>query len=569
MRAYRPVRNAGAGEARAAARAASAPLRPALPPTPDGLLALQRAAGNTAATRSVQQARAAGRDRHEHGPGCGHTRHTATVQRSAVDDVLSAPGQPLGAALRSEMEARLGADFADVRLHTGTDARRSAAELGARAYTSGHHVVIGDGGGDKHTLAHELTHVVQQRRGPVAGADNGAGLRVSDPHDHDERAAEANAVRVMSGPVPAARDRSAGGPGGRAGRSDAGPGAAAVQRMIHQEPSYVASAGGKVSLTNRGDIDVEEHDGEPHVRVYQTVFAPVMAGGGHKDVHQRADGSVDFRNQQDSAWLNMGRPWRSMHYVRTYQDQKNRSDPGGFAAPTAQTTTLVRSFLVPLETYRRVTGNAVSEKQIRAVHDPENLSQSTDKAKDSDQYEIRGSWMTEVVTTAVANSLVTYAPDGLVQDVAQDARHGAVRPMSALLGRLSMPDFGDFPEYQRADRRQADGLVLPLDKGKMPKASAQDTHIERLAGLLAAAFPKDRNTTTRRAKDARTELKRLCGLTGVKDRDIDWEAVRDRVRRAMNYAGMPAVLAEVYSEAKDRAARPDGGGFPVRNFGSA
>ncbi|MFF3937442.1 eCIS core domain-containing protein [Streptomyces phaeofaciens] len=564
MRAHRPARNAGSGEVRAAARAASASVRPALPLSPDGLLALQRAAGNAAATRSVQLVRSEERERHEHGPGCGHAQHTAAVQRSAVGDVLSSPGQPLAAALRSEMEARLDADFSDVRLHTGTDARRSAAELGARAYTSGHHVVIGAGGADKHTLAHELTHVIQQRTGPVAGADNGAGLRVSDPGDRDERAAEANAVRVMSGPAPAAPADAAGHPARRPG---AGQGPAPVQRMIHQEPSYVASAGGKVSLTNRGDIDVEEHDGEPHVRVYQTVFAPVMAGGGHKDVHQRGDGSIDFRNQQDAAWLNMGRPWRSMHYVRTYQDQKNRSDASGFATPTAQTTTLVRSFLVPLETYRRVTGNAVSEKQIKSVYDPGNLSQSTDKAKDSDQYEIRGAWMTEVVGSAVANSLVTYAPDGLVEEVGQEPRNGTVQPMSALLGRLSMPDFQDFPEYRPAGR-QGDGLVLPLDKGKMPKASAQDALIERLVGLLAAAFPKDGITTTRRAKDARTELKRLCGLAGAKDRDVDWAELRDRVRRAMNYAGMPAVLAEVYSEAKDKAAQPDGGGFKVRHFGN-
>jgi hypothetical protein len=61
------------------------------------------------------------------------------------------------------MEARFGADFSDVRVHTGEAARASAAELSARAYTSGSHVVFGDGGVDKHTLAHELTRVIQQR----------------------------------------------------------------------------------------------------------------------------------------------------------------------------------------------------------------------------------------------------------------------------------------------------------------------------------------------------------------------------------------------------------------------
>ncbi|XIE81608.1 DUF4157 domain-containing protein [Streptomyces sp. SBR177] len=101
------------------------------------------------------------------------------------------------------MEARLGADFSDVRVHTDSAARASAAEVGARAYTCGHHVVLGDGGTDRHTLAHELTHVIQQRSGPVAGTDNGSGLRVSDPSDRFEREAEANARRALSGPAPA------------------------------------------------------------------------------------------------------------------------------------------------------------------------------------------------------------------------------------------------------------------------------------------------------------------------------------------------------------------------------
>ncbi|MFJ5725631.1 DUF4157 domain-containing protein [Streptomyces sp. NPDC093149] len=97
------------------------------------------------------------------------------------------------------MESRLGADFSDVLIHDDSAARASAAEVGARAYTSGNHVVIGDGGADRHTLAHELTHVIQQRQGPVAGTDNGAGLKVSDPSDRFERDAEANARRVMRG----------------------------------------------------------------------------------------------------------------------------------------------------------------------------------------------------------------------------------------------------------------------------------------------------------------------------------------------------------------------------------
>jgi hypothetical protein len=67
-------------------------------------------------------------------------------------------------------------------------------------------VVIGRDGTDDHTLAHELTHVLQQRSGPVAGTDDGTGLRISDPADRFERDAETNATRAMSGAAPSVHD---------------------------------------------------------------------------------------------------------------------------------------------------------------------------------------------------------------------------------------------------------------------------------------------------------------------------------------------------------------------------
>ncbi|REE65966.1 uncharacterized protein DUF4157 [Streptomyces sp. 3212.3] len=163
--------------------------------TTETIPALQRTAGNAAVQHTLAQ------ERHEHAAGCGHPE-PVPAQRSIVADVLRSAGRPLAADVRADMEQRLGADFSEVHVHTDSVAQRSAAEIGFRAYTSGSHVVVGRGGADKHTLAHELTHVVQQRSGPVAGTDNGAGLRVSDPSDRFEREAEANARRVMSGPAP-------------------------------------------------------------------------------------------------------------------------------------------------------------------------------------------------------------------------------------------------------------------------------------------------------------------------------------------------------------------------------
>ncbi|MFE3181125.1 DUF4157 domain-containing protein [Streptomyces violascens] len=177
---------------------------------PQGLLALQASAGNAAVVQLLRQAgHSSAQEQHQHAAGCGHQQTgqpAQAVQRSAVHEVLRAPGRPMDDATRTDMEARLGADFSGVRIHNDSAAKASAAEVGARAYTSGHHVVIGHGGNDKHTLAHELTHVIQQRQGPVAGTDTGAGLKVSDPADRFEREAEATARRVMSNPVAAQPD---------------------------------------------------------------------------------------------------------------------------------------------------------------------------------------------------------------------------------------------------------------------------------------------------------------------------------------------------------------------------
>ncbi|GHC44579.1 hypothetical protein GCM10010507_19550 [Streptomyces cinnamoneus] len=166
----------------------------------EALLALQRSAGNAAVVQMMRRAGASGaaQDRHRHGHG---EERQPAAQLSAVHDVLRSGGRPLDDRSRADMEARFGADFSDVRIHTDAAARASAAELGAAAYTSGSHIVAGASGIDRHALAHELTHVLQQRSGPVAGTDRGDGLRVSDPSDRFEREAEANARRVMSRPA--------------------------------------------------------------------------------------------------------------------------------------------------------------------------------------------------------------------------------------------------------------------------------------------------------------------------------------------------------------------------------
>jgi hypothetical protein len=126
-------------------------------------------------------------------------------ERSPVHDVVgSGGGSPLDVGTRSSMESAFGTSFEDVRVHTGGQASKSAESVGANAYTVGSDVVFKEGqyspgstAGQK-TLAHELAHVVQQSRGPVDGTDAPGGIKVSDPSDRYEQAAEQTAGQVMS-----------------------------------------------------------------------------------------------------------------------------------------------------------------------------------------------------------------------------------------------------------------------------------------------------------------------------------------------------------------------------------
>jgi hypothetical protein len=126
-------------------------------------------------------------------------------QASPVHEVVGrGGGAPLDESTRSSMESRFGQDFGDVRVHTDERASKSAEAVGANAYTVGSDIVFRSGHFDsssptgQRTIAHELSHVVQQRSGPVDGTEAPGGIRLSDPGDRFERAADSTADQVMS-----------------------------------------------------------------------------------------------------------------------------------------------------------------------------------------------------------------------------------------------------------------------------------------------------------------------------------------------------------------------------------
>ncbi len=84
---------------------------------------------------------------------------------------LRGQGGALPDGIRQEMEARLGADFTSVSIHTGGEAAALCEQVGARAFTVGSDIFFAAGEYAPDTepgrrlLVHELTHVVQQSGG--------------------------------------------------------------------------------------------------------------------------------------------------------------------------------------------------------------------------------------------------------------------------------------------------------------------------------------------------------------------------------------------------------------------
>ncbi|MEI7744326.1 MAG: DUF4157 domain-containing protein [Chloroflexota bacterium] len=147
------------------------------------VLALQRLAGNASVVQML----------------------AGDEEQSPVHEVVgSGGGAPLDAGVRAPMESAFGQSFGDVRVHTDEKASKSAESVGANAYTVGNDVVFRSGHYNpatptgQRTIAHELSHVVQQAQGPVAGTDAPGGIRLSDPSDRYEQEADETADSVLS-----------------------------------------------------------------------------------------------------------------------------------------------------------------------------------------------------------------------------------------------------------------------------------------------------------------------------------------------------------------------------------
>jgi hypothetical protein len=87
----------------------------------------------------------------------------SSAAQQAVDS--KGAGRPLDSSVRSRIESSTGADLSHVRVHDDPAAHSSARALNARAFTHGSDIWMGPGEStsDVRLMAHEATHVLQQR----------------------------------------------------------------------------------------------------------------------------------------------------------------------------------------------------------------------------------------------------------------------------------------------------------------------------------------------------------------------------------------------------------------------
>ncbi len=90
----------------------------------------------------------------------------------ATHEALKTPGHRLDTPARSFFEPRFHHDFSKISIHSGDAAAVASRRLGAEAFTIGRHIVFGENqyrpqsNSGRKLLAHELTHVIQNRNAP-------------------------------------------------------------------------------------------------------------------------------------------------------------------------------------------------------------------------------------------------------------------------------------------------------------------------------------------------------------------------------------------------------------------
>ncbi|GAA1994983.1 hypothetical protein GCM10009777_33670 [Microbacterium pumilum] len=137
--------------------------------------------------------------------GAEHQAYDSVPQRQssalppAVRYGLSGHGAALDASVRETMEQSFLQDLSSVRVHSDDRARQANVSLFSRAYSAGDHIALGPGAtaGSTGLMAHELAHVVQNRK----GAPSASGGRAASEREAESAEARMGAYRPPASPA--------------------------------------------------------------------------------------------------------------------------------------------------------------------------------------------------------------------------------------------------------------------------------------------------------------------------------------------------------------------------------
>lgn len=139
-------------------------------------------------------------------------RKGGVVSGAASDDFESqlnqsrGGGSPLEPQLKGKLESAMGADFSQVKVHTGSQSDQLNQSIQAKAFTTGNDVFFKQGEynpssrSGQELIAHELTHVVQQNQGAVQRQTLNANVvQRDDTGDKGQKKEKKKAVKRVSG----------------------------------------------------------------------------------------------------------------------------------------------------------------------------------------------------------------------------------------------------------------------------------------------------------------------------------------------------------------------------------
>jgi hypothetical protein len=157
-------------------------------------------------------------------------------------------GTPLSPETMQNMETGFGADFANVRVHTGQEAAGMNDALAAKAFTDKNDIYFGQGNYDpqspqgKELLAHELAHTIQQGAAPVKQNDAKAAKQQKDKASPEKKQEGEKAAMQI---VDAAKAAPAAQVSGEKKTGDEGAGEPKIGKAPEAEPKDKAAADGK------------------------------------------------------------------------------------------------------------------------------------------------------------------------------------------------------------------------------------------------------------------------------------------------------------------------------------